>query len=64
MPKVKTNKSVKKRIKVTGTGKLVRRSSKLRHLLSGRTSKQKRRLRRPTVLAAGDRKRMRVLLGI
>ncbi|HNR98665.1 MAG TPA: 50S ribosomal protein L35 [Planctomycetota bacterium] len=64
MPKMKTNKSVKKRIKVTGTGKLVRRRSRLRHLLSGRTAKQKRRLRRPASLKTGDKKRMRALLGI
>jgi large subunit ribosomal protein L35 len=61
---MKTNKSVKKRIKVTGTGKLVRRSSKLRHLLSGRTPKQKRRLRRPNVLFIGDQRRIRALLCI
>ena len=64
MPKMKTNKSVKKRIKVTGTGKLVRRSCKLRHLLSGRTAKQKRRLRRPNTLVIGDKRRMRAPLGI
>ena len=64
MPKMKTNKSVKKRVKITGTGKIVRRSAKLRHLLSGRTPKQKRRLRRPTVLLRGDAKRVKALLGL
>ena len=50
MPKAKTNKSVKKRFRVTGTGKLKRNQSNKRHLLAGRTSKRKRHLRRPEIL--------------
>lgn len=49
MPKQKTNKSVKKRFRVTGTGKILRNKAGKRHLLSGRTSKRKRQLRRTTV---------------
>ena len=64
MPKMKTNKSVKKRVKITGSGKVVRRSPKLRHLLSKRTTKQKRRLKRPNVLIPGDSKRVKALLGL
>jgi large subunit ribosomal protein L35 len=40
----KTKKSAAKRIKVTGTGKLMRRKPGLRHLASSKTSKQKRKL--------------------
>ena len=40
----KTKKSVIKRIKITGTGKLMRRKPGLRHLASSKTSKQKRKL--------------------
>ena len=50
MPKAKTNKSVKKRFRVTGTGKLKRNQSNKRHLLSGRTAKRKRQLRRAEIL--------------
>lgn len=50
MPKQKTNKSVKKRFRVTGTGKLKRAKPNRRHLLAGRTSKRKRQLRQPYVL--------------
>lgn len=50
MPKAKTNKSVKKRFRVTGTSKLKRNQSNKRHLLAGRTSKRKRHLRRPEIL--------------
>ena len=52
MPKQKTNKSVTKRFRVTGTGKLKRNKSNKRHLLSGRTSKRKRQLRQPEIIPA------------
>jgi large subunit ribosomal protein L35 len=50
MPKMKTNKSVRKRFRVTGTGKLKRNKANKRHLLSGRTSKRKRQLRQAVIL--------------
>jgi large subunit ribosomal protein L35 len=50
MPKQKTNKSVKKRFRVTGTGKLKRNKGNKRHLLSGRSPKRKRQLRQAEVL--------------
>jgi large subunit ribosomal protein L35 len=50
MPKAKTNKSVRKRMRVSGTGKLKRNQANKRHLLAGRTSKRKRQLRRPEML--------------
>jgi large subunit ribosomal protein L35 len=40
----KTKKSVAKRFKVTGTGKLMRRKPGLRHLASSKSSKRKRKL--------------------
>jgi large subunit ribosomal protein L35 len=49
MPKQKTNKSVKKRMRVTASGKIKRNKSNKRHLLSGRTTKRKRQLRRPAI---------------
>ena len=39
----KTKKSIAKRFKLTGTGKLMRRTPGFRHLLSTKSSKQKRR---------------------
>jgi large subunit ribosomal protein L35 len=50
MPKMKTNKSVAKRFRVTGTGKIKRNKANKRHLLSGRTSKRKRQLRKGEIL--------------
>ncbi len=40
----KTKKSIAKRFKITGTGKLLRRSPGMRHLLSAKSRKRKRRL--------------------
>jgi len=40
----KTKKSVSKRFKVTGTGKILRRKAGLRHLASSKSSKRKRKL--------------------
>ena len=41
---IKTKKSVAKRFKITGTGKVLRRHSGKRHLLAGKNSKRRRRL--------------------
>jgi len=49
MPKAKTNKSVKKRFRITGTGKIKRNKANKRHLLAGRTSKRKRQLRKGAI---------------
>jgi large subunit ribosomal protein L35 len=52
MPKMKTHKSSKKRFRVTAGGKLKRRQSGKKHLLSHKTGKRKRHLR-GTVIEAG-----------
>lgn len=62
MPKLKTVKGVKERLKVTGTGKLMGFRAGRRHLLSGRRAKVKRQLRRRRVLAAVDARKLRALL--
>jgi len=47
VPKMKTHKSIRKRFRVTGTGKLKRRQAGKKHLLSHKTGKRKRQLRLP-----------------
>lgn len=49
MPKMKTNRGAAKRLKVTGTGKVMRRKAFASHILTKKTTKRKRGLR----LAAG-----------
>ena len=51
---VKTRKSVSKRFKITGTGKVVFHGAGKRHLLQGKNSKRRRSLRKAKVLVATD----------
>jgi large subunit ribosomal protein L35 len=51
--RAKTNKAVAKRFKVTGTGKIMRRKTGRRHLLSCKSRKRKRSLSRPAVVESG-----------
>lgn len=62
MPKMKSHRGAAKRLKKTGTGKLVHRGANLSHLLVGKTSKRKRRLGRSFVVSKGDAKRISQLL--
>jgi len=63
MPKMKTHKGAKKRFSVTGTGKVRRNKANTSHILTKKSSKRKRNLRRPgTIATSGDEKRMKRLL--
>jgi large subunit ribosomal protein L35 len=62
MPKLKTRRGAAKRFKTTGTGKVRRARAYLRHILSTKTRKQKRRLRRPALVAATDEKAVKRLI--
>jgi len=63
MPKLKTKKSVAKRFRITGTGKVVHHGSGGSHLLSKKSAKRKRRIRKAAVLQnAGDAKVVKRLL--
>jgi large subunit ribosomal protein L35 len=50
MPKMKTHKGAKKRFTITGTGKVRRLRAHKSHILTKKTSKRKRRLRRPAIV--------------
>jgi large subunit ribosomal protein L35 len=51
MPKVKTNSSAKKRFKVTGTGKITHQKSFKRHILTKKSTKRKRGMRKANVVS-------------
>ena len=53
MAKAKTRKSITKRFKVTGTGKLLRRTPGTRHLMRKKSNKQKRSYRQDKQVAPG-----------
>ncbi len=50
MPKQKTHKGLAKRVKVTARRKVKRRQAFTGHLMSSRSSKQRRRLRRAVMM--------------
>ena len=64
MPKLKTQKGIAKRIRVTGTGKLMRASSFKSHLLEHKSAKRKRAFRSAQLVDAADAKQVRRSLGI
>jgi large subunit ribosomal protein L35 len=62
MPKLKTRRGAAKRFKTTGTGKVRRARAYLRHILSTKTRKQKRRLRQPALVAATDERAVKRMI--
>ncbi len=52
MPKIRSNRAAAKRFKVTGTGKIVRAKANKSHILTKKSRKRKRDLRRSTVVDA------------
>ena len=63
MPKNKTHSGTKKRIKVTGSGKLLREKAGKRHLLEKKSSHKTRSLSGTTEVSSQDTQRVRGLLG-
>jgi len=63
MPKTKTSSSVKKRFKVTGTGKVLRRRAMKSHNLTKKTSKRKRSFRKDTALDESNVPALRKMIG-
>jgi len=62
MPKMKTHRGAAKRIKKTGSGKLKRMRAMKSHILTKKSPKRKRRLRKATLVSGPDQKRMKRLL--
>ena len=62
MPKTKTSKSAAKRFKLTGSGKLKRNKAYKSHILTKKSSKRKRNLRKATIVDAANFKNMKKIL--
>ncbi len=62
MPKMKSKRALMKRIKITKSGKLIRKSAYTGHLSPNKTTKQKRHARKSRQISASDYKRIRVLI--
>jgi large subunit ribosomal protein L35 len=65
MPKMKTTRAAAKRLKRTGTGRLRRKRAFKSHILTKKTRKRKRNLRKGTLVSKADEGRMnRLVYGI
>jgi large subunit ribosomal protein L35 len=63
MPKMKSHRGARKRFSVTGSGKVKRYKAYKSHILTKKTSKRKRNLRRATTVATnGEAKNLKRLL--
>ena len=64
MPKVKTNSSAKKRFKVTGTGEITFQKAFKRHILTKKSTKRKRNMRKKGIVQSTERPRVLKMLGM
>lgn len=62
MPKMKTKKALAKRVKVTGSGKIMRKHAYVSHFAANKTHKQKVQLRKSALVSKSDEKRIKGLL--
>ncbi len=63
MPKQKTTRAAKKRFKITGAGRLLRRHAMKSHNLEKKTAKRRRSFRRDLAVDESDAREVRKLLG-
>jgi large subunit ribosomal protein L35 len=64
MPKQKTSRAAKKRFKVTGAGKVLRRRAMRSHNLEKKSAKRKRRFRLQDAVSGADTREVRRMLGL
>jgi large subunit ribosomal protein L35 len=64
MPKVKTNSSAKKRFKVTGSGKIMFQKAFKRHILTKKSKKRKRNMRKDGMVSDANMHFVKRLLGL
>ena len=64
MPKMKTNSGAKKRFRLTGSGRVKRSKAFHSHILTKKSPKRKRDLRKDTLVHPSDEPRVKRLLGL
>ncbi|MEN6619691.1 MAG: 50S ribosomal protein L35 [Rikenellaceae bacterium] len=62
MPKIKTISGAKKRFELTGSGKVKRKHAFKSHILTKKTTKQKRNLTYSSLVSSVDEKRVKAML--
>jgi len=63
VPKIKSHRGASKRFKITGTGKVRRHHSMHSHILTKKSTKRKRRLRKSTLVAGKFARMIRRVIG-
>ncbi len=63
MPKMKTNKAMKARFKVTGTGKLLRHKQGRKHILTKKSSNKKRYLAKEVLVSDAHAAKYKRMMG-
>lgn len=62
MPKMKSNRGAKKRFRVTASGKIKRHSAYHSHILTKKSAKRKRNLRKESMVSDADAKRVKRMI--
>jgi large subunit ribosomal protein L35 len=62
MPKMKSHRGAKKTFSVTGSGKIKRRKMYRRHILTSKSTKRKRQLRKSTLVSKSDAPKIKEML--
>ncbi|MBN2413495.1 50S ribosomal protein L35 [candidate division KSB1 bacterium] len=62
MPKMKSNRAASKRFRLTGSGKIRRSKAYASHILTKKSAKRKRNLRKNGLIAGSDEKRIKLLI--
>lgn len=62
MPKIKTNRSAAKRFKKTASGKIKRNKAYHSHILTKKSAKRKRNLRKPCLVSPADERKINQLI--
>jgi large subunit ribosomal protein L35 len=63
MPKMKTHKGLKKRVRITANGKVKHKNANAGHLMSGKSAKRRRRIKKDSTMFPVFAKEVLVLLG-
>jgi len=64
MPKIKTHKATAKRVKITGTGKIIRERAFGNHMLSKKSKSRKRNMNTPAIVTGAAAKNIKRALGV
>jgi large subunit ribosomal protein L35 len=62
MPKMKSNRGASKSFKKTASGRFKRKKAYKSHILTSKTTKRKRSLRKGTLVDVSEQKRVRIMV--